>query len=116
LRGVYEGLCLARNFGATKFKVQVDSSVVNNTLNSSNRVSVIGWRLIQEIKKHLAFDWKIKVCHSNREANVCAGALVNMRCEHGPGLRLYDRYPPKLSSLLLADVKTFMFNSLLFWA
>jgi ribonuclease HI len=104
LRGVYEGLCLARNFGATKFKVQVDSSVVNNTLNSSNRVSVIGWRLIQEIWKLLSLDFEIKVRHSYREANVCADALVNMGCEHCLKLRLYDHCPLRLSLLLLADV------------
>ncbi|MCI74087.1 ethylene responsive transcription factor 1b, partial [Trifolium medium] len=43
-------------------------------------------------------------CHSYREANACADTLANMGCEHGPGLRLYDQCPPRLSSLVLADV------------
>jgi ribonuclease HI len=104
LWGVYEGLCLARNLGATKLKVLVDSSVVNNTLNGPNKGSVVGWRLIQEIRRLLALDWEVKVCHSYREANGCADALANMGCEHGLGIRVYDLCPPRLSSLLLADV------------
>jgi hypothetical protein len=43
LWGVYEGLCLACNFGATKLKGQVESSVVNNTLNSSNKGGGCYW-------------------------------------------------------------------------
>jgi ribonuclease HI len=103
LWGVYEGLCLARSFGAAKLQVQVDSSVVAHTLNSSNGGSIIGWRLIKEIRRLLALDWEVKVCHSYREANVCADALANMGCEHGPGLRLYDHCPSRLRSLVLAD-------------
>jgi predicted PilT family ATPase len=52
----YEGLCLARSFGAAKFQVQVDSSVVSHTLNNANGGSVIGWCLIQEIRRLLALD------------------------------------------------------------
>ncbi|GAU10505.1 hypothetical protein TSUD_419400 [Trifolium subterraneum] len=51
LWGVYEGLCLACNYGTVKLKVHVDSSVVAHTLNSSIGGSVIGWRLIQEIRR-----------------------------------------------------------------
>jgi hypothetical protein len=51
----------------------------------------------------LALDWEIKVCHSYREANVCADALANMGCEHGPGIRLYDHCHSRLSLFLLAD-------------
>jgi hypothetical protein len=51
----------------------------------------------------LALDWEIKMCHSYREANVCADALANMGCEHGPGIQLYDHCPFRLSSLLPAD-------------
>ncbi|GAU11214.1 hypothetical protein TSUD_342040 [Trifolium subterraneum] len=104
LWGVYEGLRLAWNYGATKLKLQVDSSVVAYTLNGSNAGSVIGWRLIEEIRRLLALEWEVKVCHSYREANACADALANMGCEHGLGLRMYDQCPPRLSSLLLADV------------
>jgi ribonuclease HI len=103
LWGVYEGLCLARSFGAAKLQVQVDSSVVAHTLNSSNGGSIIGWRLIKEIYRLLALDWEVKVCHSYREANACADALANMGCEHGPGLRLYDHCPSRLRSLVQAD-------------
>jgi hypothetical protein len=76
----------------------------NNTLNSTNKGSVVGWRLIQEIRRLLALDWEVKVCHSYREANGCADALSNIGCEHGLGTRVYDLCPPRLSSLVFADV------------
>jgi hypothetical protein len=56
-----------------------------------------------EIRRLLALDWEVKVCHSYCEANVCADALANMGCEHSPGLRLYDHCPSRLRSLVLAD-------------
>ncbi|PNX81608.1 ribonuclease H [Trifolium pratense] len=103
LWGVHDGLCLARDKGAKKLKVYVDSSVVVHTLNSTTGGSVVGWRLIQEIRRLLALDWEIKVCHSYREANACADALANMGCDHGPGIRVYEQCPSRLSLLLLAD-------------
>ncbi|GAU16889.1 hypothetical protein TSUD_368390 [Trifolium subterraneum] len=74
LWGVLDGLRLAPEGGITKLKVQVDSRVVVQSLNSPN----IG--------------------------NACADALANMGCDHGPGLRVYDQCPSSLSSLLLMDV------------
>jgi ribonuclease HI len=104
LWGVFEGLRLARERGISKINVQVDSRVVVQTLNSSNLGSVLGWRLIQEIRHLLSLDWEILVCHSYREANACADALANMGCDHGPELRVYDQCPASLISLLQADV------------
>jgi hypothetical protein len=49
-------------------------------------------------------DWEVKICHSYREANACADALANLGCDHDPGLHMYDQCPPRVSSLLLADV------------
>jgi ribonuclease HI len=104
LWGVFDGLCLARDKGATKAMMHVDSSVVVHTLNSTSGGSVVGWCLIQEIRRLLALDWKIKVCHSYREANACADVLANMGSEHGPGIR-----SSRLSSLLLADVYIYIY-------
>ncbi|MCI33000.1 ethylene responsive transcription factor 1b, partial [Trifolium medium] len=101
---VYDGFYLARHIGVTKVKVHVDSSVVVQTLNSTNGGSIVGWRLVQEIRRLLALDWDIKVCHFYREANACADTLANMSCDHGLGLRLYDNCPSRMSSLLLADI------------
>ncbi|GAU23253.1 hypothetical protein TSUD_172820 [Trifolium subterraneum] len=56
LWGVYDGLCLAQNIGATRIEVHVDSSVVVQTLNSTNGGSVTGWRLVQEIRRLLNLD------------------------------------------------------------
>ncbi|PNX60539.1 ethylene responsive transcription factor 1b, partial [Trifolium pratense] len=74
------------------------------TLNSNNGGSVVGWRLVREICCLLALNWESKVCHSYCETNVCADALANMGCEHGPGRRLYDSCPSRMSLLLLADI------------
>jgi ribonuclease HI len=104
LWGVIDGLRLARDRGITKLKVQVDSRVVVQTLNSSNTGSVVGWRLIREIRQLLALDWEIRICHIYREANACADALANMGCDQGLGLRVYEQCPASLSSLLLMDV------------
>ncbi|GAU25840.1 hypothetical protein TSUD_31040 [Trifolium subterraneum] len=59
----------------------------------------MGWK----IRRMLALDWEIKVCHSYREANACVDALANMGCEHCPGLRIYDQCPVSLRNLLLSD-------------
>jgi ribonuclease HI len=103
LWGIYDGLCLARNMGVTKVQAHVDSKVVVQTLNSTNGGSVVGWRLVQEIRRLMALDWEIKVCHSYREANVCADALANMGCDHDPGLQIYNLCPSSLRPLLVAD-------------
>jgi hypothetical protein len=58
---VIDGLRLARDRGITKLKVQVDSRVVVQTLSSSNTGSVVGWRLIREIRQFLALDWEIRI-------------------------------------------------------
>ncbi|MCI38130.1 ribonuclease H protein, partial [Trifolium medium] len=104
LWGVLDGLRLAREQGITKLKVQADSRVVVQTLNSSNTGSTVGWRLIWEIRQLLALDWEIRIFHTYREANACADALASMGCDHGPGLRVYEQCPASFSSLLLMDV------------
>ncbi|MCI85994.1 ribonuclease H protein, partial [Trifolium medium] len=50
LWGVFDGLRLTRDRGIAKLKVHVDSQVVVQTLNSTKEGSVIGWRLIKEIR------------------------------------------------------------------
>ncbi|PNY06731.1 ethylene responsive transcription factor 1b, partial [Trifolium pratense] len=41
---------------------------------------------------------------SYREANACADALANIGCDHGPGRRLYDSCPSRMSLLPLANI------------
>jgi ribonuclease HI len=55
-------------------------------------------------ENHVALDWEIIACHSYREANACADALANMRCDHSSKLRVYDQCHASLSTLLQADV------------
>jgi hypothetical protein len=81
----------------------LDSSIVVHTLNNTIGGSVVEWRLVQEIRRLLALDWDIEVCHSYCEANACADTLANMGCEHGPGIRLNEHCSSRLSSLLLDD-------------
>ncbi|GAU22367.1 hypothetical protein TSUD_106950 [Trifolium subterraneum] len=66
--------------------------------------SVVGWRLIQEIRRLLVMDWEVRICHSYRESNACVDALANLGCDHESGKRVYEQCPASLSSLLLADV------------
>ncbi|GAU42972.1 hypothetical protein TSUD_188450 [Trifolium subterraneum] len=104
LWGVLDGLKFTYERGHKKIELHIDSNVVVQTLHSARDGSVVGWRIIQEIRRLLALDWDVKICHSYREANACADALANLGCDHGPGLRVYEQCPPKISSLLLADV------------
>jgi hypothetical protein len=60
-------------------------------------------RVIHEIKKLLAMEWEVRICHSYREANTCADALANLECDHEPGMRVYEQCPVRLRSLLLVD-------------
>ncbi|GAU29740.1 hypothetical protein TSUD_392290 [Trifolium subterraneum] len=90
--------------GYKKIELHIDSNVVVQTLHSARDGSVVGWRIIQEIRRLFALDWDVKICHSYRETNVCVDALANLGCDHGPGLRVYEQYPPRVSSSLLADV------------
>lgn len=71
-------------------ELHVDSSMVVHTLQFHKDGSLVGWRLIQKIRRLLALEWKIKVCHSYRETNACADALAYIGCDHGSGLRMYE--------------------------
>ncbi|KAK2422059.1 Polynucleotidyl transferase, ribonuclease H superfamily protein [Trifolium repens] len=104
LWGVLDGLKLAYERGFKKIELHIDSNAMVQTLQSTRDGSVVGWRLIHEIRRLLAMDWEVKICHSYREANACADALANLGCDHGPGLHVYNQCPPRVSSLLLADV------------
>ncbi|MCH81618.1 ribonuclease H protein [Trifolium medium] len=85
LCGGFYGLRLARDRGFSKVELHVDSSVIVHKLHSNKDESVVGWRLIQEIRRLLSLEWEINVYHSYREANLCVDALANMGCDHGPG-------------------------------
>jgi len=104
LWGVFYGLRIARERGFSKVELHVDSSVVVRTLQTTKDGSVVGWRLIQEIRRLLALEREVKIWHSYREENSSADALANMGCEHAPGLRVYEQCPARLSYLVLADV------------
>ncbi|XP_045792121.1 uncharacterized protein LOC123886891 [Trifolium pratense] len=90
--------------GFIKIVLHIDYNVVVQKLQSDKNGSVVGWRIIQEIKRLLAMDWEVKICHSYRESNACVDLLANLRCDHEPGMRVYEQCPASLNSLLLADV------------
>ncbi|XP_045810455.1 uncharacterized protein LOC123904892 [Trifolium pratense] len=104
LWGVFDGLTFAYDRGFKKIALHIDSNVVVHTLQSDKDGSVVGWRIIQEIRRLLGMDWEVKICHSYRESNACVDALANLGCDHEPGMRVYEQCPMSLSSLLLADV------------
>ncbi|PNX68029.1 hypothetical protein L195_g063792, partial [Trifolium pratense] len=57
-------------------------------LQSDKDESVVGWRIIQEIRRLIGMDWEVKICHSYRESNAFADALANLGCDHEPGMRV----------------------------
>jgi len=53
--------------------------------------SVYGWSLLQNIRRLLELDWKIKIRHSYRETNKCTDVLVNMAvCDGGYSLMIHE--------------------------
>jgi ribonuclease HI len=65
LWGILEGLRLTWGSRFKKVELQVDSKIVVHILNSNRICSVAGWRLINQIRRLLALDWEIKVCHTH---------------------------------------------------
>ncbi|GAU30080.1 hypothetical protein TSUD_332490 [Trifolium subterraneum] len=104
LWGFLDGLKFTYERGHKKIELHIDSNVVVETLHSARDGIVVGWRIIQEIRRLLALDWDVKICHSYREASACVDALANLGCDHGPGLGVYEQCTPRVSLLLLADV------------
>ncbi|PNY05394.1 ribonuclease H [Trifolium pratense] len=98
------GGLLRNSNGFKKIALHIDSYVVVHTLQSDKDDSVVGWRIIQEIRRLLAMDWEVKISHSYRESNACGDTLANLGCDNEPGMQVYDHCPASLSSLLLADV------------
>jgi hypothetical protein len=49
-------------------------------------------------------NWEVQICHSYREANVCANALANIACDGGFTLMLYEHCPAQISVLFLVDL------------
>jgi hypothetical protein len=64
----------------------VDFSVVVHALQNAKDGGVAGWRLVQEIRRLLELEWKIKEYYLYRETNTYVDALANIRCEHCPDL------------------------------
>ncbi|MCI09496.1 putative non-LTR retroelement reverse transcriptase [Trifolium medium] len=97
------GLKLARYKGFCWVELHVDSLVVVHNLKNNSSVSSMGWWLLQQIRRLLLLDWEVKICHTYREANSCAGALANLGCDGGSSLHIYERPPAHVSLLLVAD-------------
>jgi len=63
--------------------------------------SLVGWRLIQEIRRFLASEWEVKVRHSYCEVSSCADALATMIYDHALRLHVYEQCPARLTSFVL---------------
>jgi hypothetical protein len=77
---------------------------VVNTTTFAKGGSHIGWISVQNIRRLLDVNWKVKICHSYSEANSCADALANLTCYGGFTMILYEQCPAQVSSFYLADV------------
>jgi len=102
--GVFEGFKLALFYGFFRVELHVDSQVVVNTISFAKGGSPIGWTLVKNIRRLLELDWEVKICHSYREANSCAYTSVNLVCDGGFTMILYEQCSARVSSSYLADV------------
>jgi len=57
----------------------------------------------QILEENLELNWEVWICHTFREANSCADALVNLACDGGFSLIIYERCPVQISLYLLVD-------------
>jgi hypothetical protein len=84
------GLKLAYDRGSKKTALHTDSNVVVQTLQSDKDDNVVGWRIIHKIRRLLAMNWEVEICHSYCESNACADAIVNLECDHESGMHVYE--------------------------
>jgi ribonuclease HI len=86
LWGLFEGLTMARRLGYKKVCVQMDSTIIVQTINNYSVANAPGWGFTKKIRFFLSFDWNVRIKHINREANRGADMLTNIDCFHGIGL------------------------------
>jgi ribonuclease HI len=84
-------------------EVEVDSSLVVNTLNSNKNGSIMGSSLVVKIRHLLQMDCEVVVCHSYRETNQCADALADLGCSLHTNICFYESCPTQFSHLIVAD-------------
>ncbi|GAU15206.1 hypothetical protein TSUD_09440 [Trifolium subterraneum] len=105
LWGFYEGLRLANQMGVHQLEVQLDSSIVVDSIQHGKTGSAKAWSIIRRIKQLLAFNWNVRINHTYWEANRCADVLANMRCIAQHSLHVFDIPPPKVVSVLDNDLR-----------
>ena len=106
LWGVYEGLKLAQNRGFKVVIVQVDSQVIVNILKGKKDGSAQGWSLVRKIRLLFSADWRTKVFHVYREANIWAHMLAKMAINLDGECVMFEHPQVELSQLLEADRRT----------
>jgi hypothetical protein len=48
-------------------------------------------------------DWDVRICHTYREANLCADALAQIGCDLGNSMMYYESCPTQIRHLVTAD-------------
>jgi ribonuclease HI len=105
LWGLFEGLTMTRRLGYKKVDVQMDSTIIVQTINNYSVANASGWGLTRKIRFFLILDWNVKIKHIYREANRGADMLTNIGCFHGIGLLVYHQPPSQLIQVLEVDIK-----------
>ncbi|PNX57339.1 putative ureidoglycolate hydrolase, partial [Trifolium pratense] len=84
LRGLPEGLKLAKRMNFNKVEVHVDSiGIVNDITHKKNKI-LCGKALVDKICRMMELDWEVIVKHTYREANQLADALYIMHLQNCP--------------------------------
>ncbi|KAK9181143.1 hypothetical protein WN944_024280 [Citrus x changshan-huyou] len=104
LRGIYQGLILAWNFGIRWLHVETDSLCATQMLANQVVTTNEYASLIFAIKEYLQKkDWQVSISHVYREANSAADFMANLACSLPLGLMVYPSPPLGVTSILLYD-------------
>jgi hypothetical protein len=49
-------------------------------------------------------DWEVRICHTYREANLCADALAHIGCTMGSNVIFYESCPTQIHTFVAADI------------
>jgi ribonuclease HI len=103
LWGILEGLNHAWRLGFRRVELRCESQIVVHMLNKEENIHPARWSMCTRIKRLLRLNWEVRICHTYREANMCADALAHIGCELGNTLMFYESCPTQIRYLVAAD-------------
>jgi ribonuclease HI len=80
LWGAWVGLKLVWDLGHCRIDVRMDAQGLVKLLNKEVDARSVGWSICKRIWKLLELDWEVRIRHTYRESNLCAGLLAHEGC------------------------------------